>query len=120
MTDYTETELKALQEALFRRYRQEIEIHLADCEVQPDLGIDDIVERPAVFWNALGCNFIVIKMDRNRFHGRYFYNPHEQLPQQHKEYSNALNCVSSLLRDEADHSREAHGVYSGSTGADLG
>ncbi len=120
MTDFTDSELEAVQDALYRRYKEEIEIHLADCEVQPDLSDRDIVERPAIFWNALGCNFIVIKMDQSRFHGRYFYNPHEQFPEKHNEYSDVINCASSLLRDEADHARETHGVYSGSTGADLG
>ncbi len=119
MLDFTKQELNAVQESLFRRYKDEIELHLADVEVQPDKNSAQIVEQPAIFWNALGCNFVVFKKDHNRFEGLFFYDPHEQYSLSQSEYSDVVNCVSALLRDEADHSRQSQGVYSGSTGADL-
>ena len=58
-------------------------------------------------------------MEQTRIQGWYFYNPHEHFPEEHNEYSDVINCVSSMLRDEADRSRETHCAYSGSTGADI-
>ena len=117
--DYTENELDSIQQVLNYRYKAEIEIFLADCEVQLDKENDEIVERPAVYWRALDCNFIVVKMDQNRFEGRYFYQPSEHFSDVQQEYSDVVNCVTALLRKQADQSKEVKGVTSGLTGAEL-
>ena len=117
--DYTENELDSIQQVLNHRYKTEIEIFLADCEVQLDKEKDEIVERPAVYWRALDCNFVVVKMDENRFEGRYFYQPSEHFTNAQQEYSDVVNCVTALLRSQADQSKEVKGVTSGLTGAEL-
>ena len=119
MIDYTETEIDAVERTLRQRYREDIEIHLADCEVQPDQKKDEVVERPAIFWQAQGCNFIIIKMDEKRFEGRYFYNPGKQFGSGQQLYKDVANCALSLLRCQADDVRESQGVVTGTTGADL-
>ena len=117
--DYTENELDSIRQVLNHRYKAEIEIFLADCEVQLDKENDEIVERPAVYWRVLDCNFIVVKMDQNRFEGRYFYQPSEHFSDVQQEYSDVVNCVTALLRSQADQSKEVKGVTSGLTGAEL-
>ena len=117
--DYTENELNSIQQVLNHRYKAEIEIFLADCEVQLDKEKDEIVERPAVYWRALDCNFVVVKMDQDKFEGRYFYQPSEHFSDAQQEYSDVANCVTALLRNQADQYKEVKGVTSGLTGADL-
>ena len=67
MLDYTEQECLAVQQVLNERYKSPIEVRLADCEVQPDKDCDERAERPAIFWNALDCNFVLIKMADDEF-----------------------------------------------------
>jgi len=119
MVDYTENELETIRRVLRHRYKQDIEIHLADCEIQPDRETIRTVERPAVFWNAMDCNFIVVKMDSNLFQGRFFYTPDEHFGDNQHSYTDAENCVIALLQNQADQVREDKGVTSGVTGADL-
>ena len=119
MLDYTENELDSIRQVLSHRYKAEIEIFLADCEVQLDKEKDEVVERPAVYWRAMDCNFIVVKLDQNRFEGRYFYQPSEHFSNAQQEYSDVVNCVTALLRSQADQSKEVKGVTSGLTGAEL-
>jgi hypothetical protein len=117
--NYTENELDSIRQVLSHRYKAEIEIFLADCEVQLDKEKDEAVERPAVYWRAMDCNFIVVKLDQNRFEGRYFYQPSEHFSNAQQEYSDVVNCVTALLRSQADQSKEVKGVTSGLTGAEL-
>ena len=119
MLDYTEQELQSVQQMLNRRYKVEVEMHLADCEVQPDAESDARVERPALFWNALDCNFVVIKMAESQFQGFFFYQPDEQFSSAQQSYSDPVNCVIALLQNHADRVGEAQGYVSGATGADL-
>ena len=119
MIDYSETEITAIEQTLQQRYRQDVEVHIADCEVQLDANSADVVERPALFWHALGCNFIIIKFEEERFEGRYFYDPSEHFGSGQQQYKDVVNCALALLRDQSDAVREAQGVTTGTTGADL-
>ena len=119
MLDYTDAEIELIRATLKQRYREDIEIFLADCEIQPDNQVSQLVERPAVFWQAMDCNFIVVKVGENNFQGRFFYYPDEHFGDSQQYYSDAANCVTALLRSQSDQVRESEGVASGSTGADL-
>ena len=119
MQDYTEKEISAVQKVLAERYKEEIEIFLADCEIQPDKDKSKLVECPAIFWRARDCNFVVVKLAPNRFRGHFFYRPDEHFGGEVPEYTDAVNCTRTLLQFQSDHEREQQGVTSGSTGADL-
>ena len=119
MLDFTEEELDAVQDVLRDRFKEVVEMHLADCELQPDKDKDEIVECPAVYWRAQNCNFVMVKLPQNRFKGHFFYRPDEQFTSDQLEYADPINCVTAILRDQADYAREMQGVSSGSTGADL-
>ena len=119
MIDYTEQECQAVQQVLNERYKSPVEVHLADCEVQPDKDCDERVERPAIFWNALDCNFVLIKMADDEFQGFFFYQPDEHFASAQQTYSNAVNCVIALLQFQADQFGESQGYVSGATAADI-
>ncbi len=119
MLDYTDKELQSVRQVLNQRYRFQVEMHLADCEVQPDAKYDARVERPALYWRALGCNFVVIKLADNQFRGTYFYQPDEHFPHAQQTYIDPLNCVTALLQCQADQVGKAQGYASGTTAADF-
>ncbi len=119
MLDYMEQECQAVQQVLNERYKSHIEIHLADCEVQPGKDSDERVERPAIFWNALDCNFVLIKMADDEFQGFLFYQPDEHFASAQQTYSNAVNCVIAILQTQADQFGESQGYVSGATAADI-
>ncbi len=119
MMDFTDEEIKSVQHLVDSRYKESIELHLADCEVQLDVISANIVEKPALFWHARQCNFVMIKLHSDCFRGQFFYNPDEQFDNDQLEYSDAVNCAAALLQSQADHERESQGVLSGSTGSDL-
>lgn len=119
MIEYTEQEIDAVQKTVDARYKQSVELHLADCEVQPDRSVEKIVECPAIFWQARNCYFVLVKMAADRFRGHFFYRPDEHFDNEQLEYSDPVNCALALLRSQSDHERESQGVTSGATGSDL-
>ena len=119
MLDYTEQEYRAVQQVLNKRYKLPVEIYFADCEVQPDKERNERVERPAMFWIALDCNFVLIKMADDEFQGFFFYQPDEHFASAQQTYSNPVNCVIALLQFQADEFGESQGYVSGATAADI-
>ena len=119
MLDYTDEEVVAIRTVLKQRYKQEIETFLADCEVQADPAKDDLIERPAIFWQAHNCNFVVVKMAEDRFEGHYFYRPDEHIASSQQTYTNAVNCTIALLQSQADDVGRSQGYESGKTAADF-
>lgn len=120
MLDYTDNELQAVQQILDRRYKSNVEIHLADCEVQLDPENDERVERPALYWSALGCNFVVVKLTGSEFQGFFFYQPDKQFSSGRQASVDAAGCVTSLLQSQADQVGRSQGYESGTTAADYG
>lgn len=119
MLDYTKQEYQAVQQVLNERYKLPVEIHLADCEFQPDRGRNERVERPAVFWCALDCNFVLINMADDEFQGFFFYQPDEHFTNAQQTYSNTVNCVIALLQSQADQFGESQGYVFGVTAAEI-
>ncbi len=119
MLDYTDQELQSVEQLLQARYRTPVDLHLADCEVQPDKEKAERVERPAIFWSALDCNFVLIKMAEKQFQGFYFYQPDEHFAGAQQTYADVINCVTALLQHQADQVGELQGYRSGTTAADF-
>ncbi len=101
MLDYTDNELRVIHETLKKRFANEIEIHLADCEIKPDASTKQVEDRPAVYWHANHCNFIVVKLNSSQFQGRYFYTAEDDSGEGLQQYTNIENCVIALLDSQA-------------------
>ncbi len=127
-SEFTDTEIHIIREMLMQRYKQAVEIELADCELLLDEHDDErddapddagATSCPTVYWHARDANFVVIKIDATRYRTQFFYTPHEQYGTGIDEYDNLDECVAAVLQTQADHERERHGVDSGSTGASI-
>ncbi len=122
MSEFTDAELAMIGEMLQQRYRKEVEMHLADSEIDlhnrsaGDSG--DPAQRPrhqqhaaplscpTVYWHARGANFVVFKIAPRRYRTQFFYTPHEQFGTGIEEYSNLDECVAAVLQMQADHERQ--------------
>ena len=113
ISEFTDAEIADIREMLVQRYRQEVEIHLADSELRLD-GPDtpdtpdapDTVHCPTVYWHQRGANFVVFKCGEARYRTQFFYTPHEQFGTGIDEYRRLDECVAAALQTQADHERE--------------
>ena len=102
--EFTDAELASIREMLQQRYRQEVQIHLADSELL--LGDDDAAQRcPTVYWHERDANFVVFKCAPGRYRTQFFYNPHEQYGTGIDEYTDIEQCVAAVLQTQSDHER---------------
>lgn len=119
ISDFTDPELDIIKDLLQLRFKEAIEIHLADVELPLDPASNELTECPAVFWQARQCSFVVAKTAADEFRCQFFYEPSDQFSTGHSKFDDIGTCVSTLLQVQSDSEREREGVISGSTGEDL-
>ena len=115
-SDFTDSELHNVREMLTQRYKKDVEIKLADCELRLDKKPGETTSCPTIFWHERGTNFVVFKIGMFRYRTQFFYTPHDQYGTGIDEYNNLEECVAAVLQTQSDHEREQEGVDSGSTG----
>ena len=76
--DYNEAELKTIHDILNERYREEKETQLADVELHMNKDDLETVDCPSVYWEHNGCNFLLSKVEDNKFCSQFFYQDGEQ------------------------------------------
>lgn len=117
--DFTEQEYGLVRDLVAERYKEEVEILPADSELRLDPESSEMTLCPTLFWSRGDVNFVVFKVGDSRYRTQFFYTPREQYGTGREDYDDLAECVTTVLRLQADHERERHGVKSGSTGADL-
>lgn len=105
--DFSEQQVSSVQQLINVRYKEDIELQLADSEVQIDPAMQDTTVCPILFWNARECNFAIIRTGEDQYRGQYFYNPHEQYVTQQVFFTTVEDCATALLREQSDDEREA-------------
>jgi len=116
-SNFTDSELYNVREMLTQRYKKDVEIELADCELQLDKSSELTTNCPTIFWHQRGANFVVFKVGAFRYRTQFFYTPHDQYGTGIDEYNNLAECVAAVLQVQSDHEREREGVDSGNTGS---
>ncbi len=119
IVDFTDPELDTIKDLLQLRFKESVEVHLADVELRLDSSSDELTECPAVFWQARNCSFVVAKTASDEFRCQFFYEPTDQFTTGQTKYDDIGTCVATLLQVQSDSERERDGVISGSTGEDL-
>ncbi len=117
--EFTDSEIAAIREMLVRRYQKEVEILLADAELNLKPSAPDVATCPTIFWHERKTNFVVFKAGPSRFRTRFFYTPHDQFGTAIEEFDNLEECVAAVLQTQSDHEREQEGVSPGRTGNNL-
>lgn len=119
VSNFTESECELVAELLQQRYRQPVAPELADSELQLDPASAELTSCPTLFWSMQGANFVVCKTAPERFRCQFFYADADQYGTGHTDYTDLRRCVLTLLRVQADHASQSHGVSRGATAASL-
>ncbi len=117
--DFTDSELHNIREMLMQRYKKDVTIELADCELVLDKNSAEVTRCPTVFWHARGANFVVFKVGIFHYRTQFFYTPHDQFGTGIDQYSDLAECVAAALQTQSDHEREREGVDSGANGGTI-
>lgn len=119
--DIDDAERWVVESALRERYGKRVEARLADVELKLSPGDEVLTACPTLYWEERSAAFVIAKVG----HGRYrtmFYYPADFNPEQYgtgREYDDLAECVTTVLRAQADHEQERLGVSSGKTARDL-
>ena len=73
--NFTPADIETVRQFVYQRYRETIQIQLADSELMLDLKREKPVDCPTLFWHVHGANFAVIRSGLNRFRCQFFL-PH--------------------------------------------
>ena len=103
---FTPADIEMIRQLVYKRYRETIEIQLADSELMLNPKHEQRGGFPTLFWRVQGANFAVIRSGLSRFRCQFFYTPHDQYGAGLKEYDSLEQCVTTLLQVQADHERD--------------
>lgn len=118
-SDFTDSELKLVNQALMERYGRLVAIQIADAEVQLDAEGEALTECPTIYWEERGAHFVVVKTGDSRYTGQFFYSEATQFGTGKPMFDNLGDCVVTLLQVQSDHERQMKGVRSGMTATDF-
>lgn len=117
-----ETERRQLESALMERYARIVQTQLAEVELKLSPGDPHLTSCPTLYWEERGAAFVIVKVGEGRYRTMFYYpdDPNgEQYGTGRPEYEDILQCVTAVLRTQADHEKERQGVVSGKTARDL-
>jgi hypothetical protein len=120
--DIGSAERWVVESALRERYGHRVETQLADVELRLAPGEPALSACPSLYWEERGAAFVLAKIGDGRYRGMFFYPGEiggEQYGAGKAEYDDLADCVTALLRAQADHEKERRGVASGKTAREL-
>jgi len=102
--DFTDTELRIVQETVQERFRSDVEIHPIEGEVRIDPSDRELTPCPGLYWRGEGrAQFVIFKTGESRYRCQFFYRVHQQYGTGREEYTDLGECVITLLQVQADH-----------------
>ncbi len=105
--DFSPREHWVVESALEERYGKRIDIQQADVELRLDPALPDLTEYPALVWKVGRATFVISKLDDECFRSQFFYSVREQYGTGKEDYDDLSECVTTLLKLQADHERSA-------------
>jgi hypothetical protein len=120
--DFDDGERWLVESCLKERYGKIVATQAADVELRLAPGDAELTSCPTLYWEERGAAFAVTKLGESRWRTMFFYPAEpggEQYGAGRAEYDDLVDCVTSVLRAQADHEKQRHGVGSGDTALDL-
>jgi hypothetical protein len=117
--DFTDVELKLVNQTLLERYGRVVELQVADADIQMDGEGESLTSCPVLYWEERGAHFVVFKLDASRFKSQFFYNEATQFGTGKESFDNLGDCVITTLQVQADHEQQMKGIRSGMTRLDI-
>jgi len=118
-SDFTDSELKLVNQSLMERYGHAVSLQVADAELQLGGEDDPLSECPTLYWEERGAHFVIFKIGDSRYMTQFFYNEATQFGTGKSIFDNLGDCVITLLQVQSDHERQMQGVRSGMTATDF-
>ena len=115
ITDFSEAQQEYVGKLLTQRYSKQVELQLADSELQLDLLYEELTVCPTLYWSERGAQFVVYKIGDERYRCQFFYSATEQFGTGHDEYDDIEKCVVTLLQVQSDHERQLATLSSAAT-----
>jgi hypothetical protein len=107
--DFTDEEIDIVRELTEQRYRKPLTVELADAEVKLAPAANELTLCPTLFWRERNVNFVVFKTGEGRYRCQFFYHPGEHFGTGVAEFTDLAECVTALLRLQADHEAQQTG-----------
>lgn len=119
IADFSDSELKLINQTLVERYGRMVPLQTADAEIQLHAESNALDTCPVVYWEERGAHFVVLKLGDTRFKAQFFYNEATQYGTGKESFDNLGDCVVTLLQVQADHEQQMQGIRSGMTRLDI-
>ena len=119
IADFSDSELKLINQTLVERYGRMVPLQTADAEIQLRAESDALDTCPVVYWEERGAHFVVFKLGDTRFKAQFFYNEATQYGTGKESFDNLGDCVVTLLQVQADQEQQMQGIRSGMTRLDI-
>ena len=120
--DIDDAERWVVESALRERYGKRVETQLAEVELKLSPQDESLTACPTLYWEERGAGFVIAKIGDGHYRTMFYYpgdfNP-EQYGTGRAGYDDLAECVTTVLRLQADHEKERLGVDSGDTADDL-
>jgi len=117
--DFTDSEIKLVNQSLLERYGHAVAVEAVESEVQLDAEGEALTDCPTLYWQERGAHFVVIKIAQSRYTAQFFYSETTQFGTGKPSFDNLGDCVITLLQVQSDHERQMQGVRSGMTATDF-
>ncbi len=107
--DISESETWVIRTTLQERYKEPVELQIADAEIRLLPSDRDVTSCPVWYWEKNGCHFVMFKTGTRKYRSQFFYRPYQQYGTGVHEYADIAECVVSLLQAQADHEAKERG-----------
>jgi len=120
--DIDDAERWVVESTLRERYGRRVETQLAEVELKLSPGDAHLTSCPTLYWEERGAGFVITKVADGRYRTMFFYPAElqgEQYGTGRPEFDDLLDCVTTVLRLQADHEKDRKGAWSGTTRDEL-
>ena len=115
ITDFSAAQQEYVANLLAQRYTKQVELQLADSELQLDPEFEALTVCPTLYWSERGAQFVVYKVDAELYRCQFFYSATEQFGTGHDDYDDIEKCVVTLLQVQSDHERQLANLSAAAT-----
>lgn len=101
--DITSTERWVVETAIKERWGAgAIELQVADSDIRLEPSDREMTPCPTLYWTDDVAHFVIFKVGDGLYRSQFFYSKREQYGTGRREYDDLAECVSLLLKMEAD------------------
>jgi hypothetical protein len=109
IADFSESEMWIVQTTLAERYKEVVDVRLADSELRLNPYSSELTPCPVAYWEKDGCHFVVLKTGDHNYRSQFYYRVHQMFGTGIEEYDDLSECMVTLLQVQADHAARLAG-----------